>query len=273
MFTPALLHANHLALLGCPSCRGALDVSPGSEALRCARCGRAFPSVDGIFDTVLPDHVASEVSQAADHFEGLWGAIYSMGVTRPAVRAPYLQCLLGARDHRFAAAVRRYCAEARGPVLDVPVGGGAFLDAYAWPEADVIGVDLAPGMLLRAERRARRRGLERLSLLRADVATLPLRNRSVHRIVSVNGLHCFPHRREALADLRRCLADDGDLVGVTLLPGKHARADRAMAHAYRIGMFGPPTSEDELRGMAREAGFSRFEGEHEGAMLLFRFAP
>ena len=45
-----MLHPDHLGLLGCPSCRGSLDLSPGSEALHCARCGRAFPSVDGIFD-------------------------------------------------------------------------------------------------------------------------------------------------------------------------------------------------------------------------------
>jgi len=99
-----------------------------------------------------------------------------------------------------------------------------------------------------------------------------VRDGVVNRIVSVNGLHCFPHRREALTDLRRCLAPDGDMVGVTLLPGRHLRADRALARGYRMGMFGPPTTEEELREMVTDAGFSRFEGEHEGSMLLFRFA-
>ena len=61
--------------------------------------------------------------------------------------------------------------------------------------------------------------------------------------------------------------------GVTLLPGRVSRADKVMAHAHRIGMFGPPTEEEELVEMARHAGFSKYEGEHEGAMLLFRFAP
>jgi LSD1 subclass zinc finger protein len=267
-----LLHPDHLSLLGCPSCRGALDVSPGAEALRCAACGRAFPSVDGIFDAVMPDRVPPLVAGAAGHFEGLWGAVYSMGVTRPVVRAPYLSCLLGVSDVRFASIVRRFCAEARGPVLDVPVGGGAFLQHYA-PDTDVIGVDLAPSMLGRAGRRARRLGIARLSLLRADVAALPLRDGVAQRIVSVNGLHCFPHRREALAELRRCLAGDGELVGATLLAGRNNRADRAIAHAHRIGMFGPPATEEELRAQARAAGFSRLEGEHEGSMLMFRFAP
>ena len=266
-----MVHTDHLSLLGCPSCRGALEISPLGEALNCERCGRAFPSVRGIFDTVLPDRVPDAVFGAAGHFEGLWGAIYSMGVTRPIVRAPYMSYLLGVRDARFVEAVRGFCAEARGAVLDVPVGGGAFLDAYS-SDVELLGVDLAPRMLARAARRSMRQGRERLSLLRADVANLPVRDGVVNRIVSVNGLHCFPHRRDALVDLRRCLAPGGDLVGVTILPGRHARADRIMARGHRIGMFGPPTTEEELREMVADAGFSRFEGEHEGSMLLFRFA-
>lgn len=245
-------------------------MSPLGEALRCGGCGRAFPSVDGIFDAVLPDRVPEVVSGAAGHFQGWWGAVYSLGVTRPLVRAPYMSLLLGVRDARFVEAVRGFCAEARGSVLDVPIGGGAFLDTYA-PGADVVGVDLAPRMLARAARRAARVDRDRVSLLRADVASLPVRGGVIERIVSVNGLHCFPHRREALIELRRCLAPGGDMVGVTILPGRHARADRVMARAHRMGMFGPPVTEEELREMVADAGFSRFEGEHEGSMLLFRF--
>ena len=108
---------------------------------------------------------------------------------------------------RVFAAVR----EARR-ILDCGVGTGRNI-AYYPPGAEVVGVDLCPGMLVRARRRARR--LERpVELIEADVCELPLPDNSFDAAVATFLFCVLPDEVQpsALREMARVVRPGGPLV-------------------------------------------------------------
>lgn len=110
---------------------------------------------------------------------------------------------------------------ARTPALAVDVGCGtghvtAKLQAQ-WPKAQVLGLDLAPGMAREAHRRLSvRRGLldfaRRPGVLRADALALPLREASVDVLTSNLCLQWIEDLPAVFAEFRRVLKPDGLLL-------------------------------------------------------------
>lgn len=104
-------------------------------------------------------------------------------------------------------------------VVDVGCGTGhltALLQAQ-WPKAQVIGLDLAPGMAREAQRRlSTRRGLfdfaRKPQILRADALALPLRDASVDVLVSNLCLQWIEDLPAVFAGFRRVLKPDGLLL-------------------------------------------------------------
>lgn len=106
-----------------------------------------------------------------------------------------------------------------GVVLDVGCGTGHLTARVQqrWPKAQVIGLDLAPGMAREAQRRlSARRGLldfaRRPSIVRADAVALPLREASVDVIVSNLCLQWVEDLDAVFAGFRRVLKPDGLLL-------------------------------------------------------------
>ncbi|MHC4537751.1 MAG: class I SAM-dependent methyltransferase [Planctomycetota bacterium] len=130
-----------------------------------------------------------------------------------------------------------------GVLLDVPVGTGVFTDSlYArYPDATVIGIDYSMGMLQVAKKRFEERGLDNVCLVRADVANLPLASGATDIVLSMAGLHAFPDKQAAVAEMRRVLRPDGSLVASCYIKGDSWRVDWFVKHyGVRKSFFSPP---------------------------------
>lgn len=142
--------------------------------------------------------------------------------------------------------------EAPGLVLDVGSGPGhnaAVLQAR-WPKAQVLAVDIAPGMLARVRSQGGRRlnpFARRPEPLCADARALPLADRSVDVLFSNLCLHWIDDLPAVLAGFRRVLKPEGLLLVSTFghdtlfeLREAFATSDEAphVSPFVQIGQFG-----------------------------------
>lgn len=99
-------------------------------------------------------------------------------------------------------------------LLDLGCGTGYFLPALDARCSELLGLDLAPGML--AQARLRSHGA---ALLCGDAEALPLGDGTVDSIFSSLALQWCEHPEQAFAELYRVLRVGGGLVCSTLLAG------------------------------------------------------
>ena len=108
-----------------------------------------------------------------------------------------------------------------GAVLDAGCGSGRLAAQIARrrPDLRVHGVDLEPGMVEVATRRAARENLtDRVEFTVADLADLPLPDDSVDLIVSTASLHHWTDVAAVIASLGRVLRPDGRMLIYDLRP-------------------------------------------------------
>jgi ubiquinone/menaquinone biosynthesis C-methylase UbiE len=86
-------------------------------------------------------------------------------------------------------------------VLDLGTGTGsaAFISADRWPEAEVVGVDLAGGMLEEARRKTPPEMGDRVSFEEADAARLPFPDASFDLVTLANMIPFFDELHRVLA--------------------------------------------------------------------------
>jgi ubiquinone/menaquinone biosynthesis C-methylase UbiE len=116
--------------------------------------------------------------------------------------------------HRRVAEDVAATAPAGGTVLDAGCGSGrlAVLIARRRPDLQVRGVDLEPGMVQVAARRAEQEDLAgRVHFTAADLADLPLPDHSVDLIVSTASLHHWADAGAVVASLGRVLRPSGQM--------------------------------------------------------------
>lgn len=114
--------------------------------------------------------------------------------------------------------------------LDVGCGPGASLALLAHTvgeEGRTVGVDYSAGMVRRAGRRT-----TPASVLRGDARRLPLASGAVDGALASLALSAIPEAREAVAEVRRVLGDDGRFV---VIDGQvpDGPLGRLLATAYR----------------------------------------
>jgi ubiquinone/menaquinone biosynthesis C-methylase UbiE len=103
-------------------------------------------------------------------------------------------------------------APAGGTVLDVGAGPGRAAVALAVrrPDLTVYAIDISPDMVRVARRLAAEAGvIERIHIERADVADLPLPDRSVDLVVSTASLHHWHDVPGAAREIRRVVRPTG----------------------------------------------------------------
>jgi ubiquinone/menaquinone biosynthesis C-methylase UbiE len=97
---------------------------------------------------------------------------------------------------------------AKQRVLDVACGNGNAALAAARRFAEVTGLDYVPGLLARAEARARADGLT-VSLLEGDAEAMPFPAGSFDVVLSTFGVMFAPDHRQAASELSRVLVAGG----------------------------------------------------------------
>lgn len=118
---------------------------------------------------------------------------------------------MGFFDRRLFRDTRQWiCRRASGEVLEVAIGTGLNLDWYP-PEVTLTGVDLSPGMLAHARRRADALGRP-VTLSVGDAEHLDAPEASFDTVVCTYSMCAVPDERQAMAELARVLRPGGLLL-------------------------------------------------------------
>ena len=94
-------------------------------------------------------------------------------------------------------------------VLDIATGPGFVALAFAERVHEVVGIDLTPAMLERAELERARRGLTNVRFELGDVESLPYADRSFDVVTCGSAFHHFPAPERVLREMARVLRPAG----------------------------------------------------------------
>lgn len=129
-----------------------------------------------------------------------------------ALAALYDRATVGMERQVYSAHRRRLLAAARGRILDVGAGTGANLPHFPWDRvAELVLLDLSPGMLERARQRATELRVAAQTLERR-AEELPFADASFDTVVFTLWLCTIPDPAAALREARRVLRPAGRLL-------------------------------------------------------------
>ena len=162
-------------------------------------------------------------------------------------------------------------------MLDVGCGQGqaAIALAAAYPQAEMIGIDLSPHQIEHARRAAHAAGVQNIHFAVADWQDFALPSGGVDLILATQVIQFMPDEHAFAQFLGQSLAQDGHLLLRTVLapvdePGR-SFVQRVMtqfiAHSLRF------YSERDLAELLREVGLSRFRIDKEELLLAELPAP
>ncbi len=155
-------------------------------------------------------------------------------------------------------------------VLDVATGPGFIALRFAERAKQVVGVDLTPAFVAKAQASAAERGLTNIGFREGDVENLPFANGSFDIVTCHKALHHFPDAERALVEMHRVLKQGGRLVlGDTRSSDdpetarRHNELERLRDPSH-VEMYGPL----KLQALVKRAGFhiervEQFEDEKE----------
>lgn len=163
--------------------------------------------------------------------------------------------------------------EFSGKLLDVPVGTAVFTaEKYSrMKQADITCLDYSRDMLERAACRFHDAGIGNARTMQGDVGSLPFGDETFDGVLCMNGLHVFPNKEKAYAEILRTLKPGGELLACFYIAGEQKIADwLAKTVMSRVGWFTPPfdTATDVRHRL--ESSYDILDFCVEGAMLYFR---
>jgi len=144
-------------------------------------------------------------------------------------------------------------------IMDAGCGPGRELQRVARrvPQGEVVGVDLAAGMVRSAHRAARARGLDNCAFFQADVGDLPRVFAGAFDLVyNCLAHHHYPEPRAAAASILRSLRPGGVYCVIDPGPAWFNRMSAPIAARADPGWIGFH-SPHEFRDLLAEAGFAR----------------
>ena len=226
--------------LRCPKTTNKLRFNDADSVVQVEDSDITYPIIDGIIDFCpqAGDEISASYDKVASRYNGC--------LTNSNIFAKVTNLIVWGfvDDYDYADTVLSYLPfEFDGILLDVPVGTGVFTDSLytRFPNATILGVDYSMGMLKLAKERFAKKGLSNICLVRADVANLPLPNATADIVLSMNGLHVFPNKQQATAEMRRVIKNDGLLVACGYAKGDRWLSDWFVKHfGIRRGYFRPP---------------------------------
>ena len=152
-------------------------------------------------------------------------------------------------------------ADLRPGLTVLDLGSGAGIDVFlaakeVGPAGRVIGVDMTPEMITRAEKNRKKLGAYNTEFLRGELESLPVDSGTVDRILSNCVINLVPDKRVAFREMYRVLKPGGkfavsDIVSLGTIP-ESVRSDMA---EWAGCVAGAVEREEYLR-IVREAGFT-----------------
>lgn len=144
-----------------------------------------------------------------------------------------------------------------GVLLDVPVGTGVLtVEKYRKLKmAMIIAVDYSLGMLKRAKQSFESNGIMNATYLRGDVGRLPVADSKVDMCLSMNGLHAFPDKDDALREIHRTLKEKSGFIGCFYMTGKRGLTDFLVRTVFRRGGTFAEPFDDERQALSRLGQF------------------
>ncbi|MCA1983400.1 class I SAM-dependent methyltransferase [Nocardioides nematodiphilus] len=191
-----------------------------------------------------------------------WASVYSFGMAhRPIARTAGVVGFGTDFDRMYDAIASIGDLPAGSTVLDVPCGGGVALRGLVGARRiRYVAADISIAMLARTRRTAAGLGVE-VEPVEADVADLPMEDRSVDLTLSLTGLHCFPDPRAAIREIARVTRDRIELSWLRSDAGLRYRPILIAGRAG--GLVGRSATADEVGLWLAECGFDaeiRIEG-------------
>ncbi|MCP1673780.1 phosphatidylethanolamine/phosphatidyl-N-methylethanolamine N-methyltransferase [Natronocella acetinitrilica] len=137
------------------------------------------------------DSIRSAYRRYANHYDRIFGPVFNPG-RKLAMQALDIQS--GDR------------------VLEVGVGTGLSLPYYP-EESRVVGIDISPEMLAKAQARAREQGLDQVEdLLVMDAEALEFPDNSFDAVVAMYVASVVPHPDRLISEMRRVCVPGGDIL-------------------------------------------------------------
>lgn len=177
----------------------------------------------------------------------------------------------GTDDVKIAEAVLNYIPDHfDGNILDVPVGTASFT-SDKWiklKKAKIICLDYSNEMLEQA--RYRLKGQSHIQCIQGDVGALPIEDKTMDFVVTMNGMHAFPNKKRAWDEMNRVLRYGGSLVACFYIKNKSKRTDWLVNHILsKKGWFSPPFyTEEGLRNLLEQRYIIQ-DFHVDGSMVYF----
>ncbi|AVM54032.1 ubiquinone biosynthesis methyltransferase UbiE [Bacteroides zoogleoformans] len=156
----------------------------------------------------------------------------------------YMHWLWGVDDNEIARKVLSFIPDDfEGKILDVPVGTMVFTHAkyQRMTNAEIVGLDYSEEMIRFASLRKKSDELHNLTLVRGDVGDMPFEDGCFDCVLTMNGIHAFPDKEKAFAEIFRVLKPSGRLCGCFYVEGERGVGDWFVRNVLnRRGYFVPP---------------------------------
>ncbi len=108
----------------------------------------------------------------------------------------------------------------KGKILEIGVGTGKNLSYYN-KEAKVIGIDLSPGMLSKAEERLKQNKNKNIKLIEMDAQNLKFKDNSFDYVICTFVLCSVPDPVKALKEMKRVCKKNGKIIMIEHMLSKH----------------------------------------------------
>jgi ubiquinone/menaquinone biosynthesis C-methylase UbiE len=158
-----------------------------------------------------------------------------------------------------------------GKLLDVPVGTAVFTAKKykSLPDADITCLDYSEDMLLQARERFSKD--KNINCVQGDAGNLQFENEAFDIVLSMNGFHAFPDKKNAFSETCRVLKKDGTFCGCFYIRGQNRRTDFIVnSFLAKKGWFTPPFQTLEQLKSELERLYTTVELSHNKSMAYFR---
>ena len=252
-----------LPLLRCPESHSALYLE---DNFLVNDTGVRYPIQEGIIDLVKQNNQKQNKLIEAG-YNNLKSMRYNLLILNPL----YLSVLWGFGSLMTPFYMLRSLEAPTGWILDIPCGSGIF-STFIYksnPHAKFIAVDYSMEMLKSAQSRAKKKGIDNVIFIRADVANLPFAKHIFAGAFSFAGFHAFPDPSTAGQEMGRVLQNDSPLLMTAVCRGIRHISDY-MIDRYMIprGYFSNSLTASKYTSFLTKAGIRKLQVTMAGAIMI-----